>query len=756
MTKPNTTKPVTKPSPLCSRAVEFRASGDHGDGRTLEGYAAVFDTPTRIDSWEGTFDEVIAKGAFKRTINARMPVLQFDHGRDRRTGSVPIGSIQELREDDHGLFISARLYDNDVVEPIRQAIEGKSITGMSFRFRVVRDEWRDTAGKLVKPDELLELLWMPGDRGPLVRTIKEVELFEAGPVVFPAYEATTVGVRSMLADLEPAEREALLRDLATELRQPVTEPDPEVTPEPEDAPESDPAERHSDTPAAPAATQEPAKPGTSAPATEDERNAAIMEETMTVEEREARQSEIKARLAEIDTEYNGAALPDEARTEWDGLNDEFEANERAIADAMDRRERLRALADDPKSTERVSNRSAGYGARTTRTSGTRRPDNIYDLSAIRQEARSIDDLPQLYRDNAMRAIEQARFPGAEDRQAAQTQAERVLNKVADKNGDLARRMLVTGSPVYERAFGKYAMSLSTNGLTTEEQRALAVGAGSTGGFAVPFQLDPTIILTNNGSVNPLRQISRVEMIVGKEWDGVTSAGVTVSRAAESAEAGDNSPTLAQPTVKTERVQGFIPYSVEVDQDWGALQSEMTRLLADAKDVEEADSFVNGDGVAPNANGIIETLNVSSNVTANTFSSGSIYALEDALPDRFLDNARFLGHRSVYNLARQFDTGGGADLWVRLGEGQPPELIGYPAHRTSAMPDGTLSIGDRYLLLGDFRHFLIVDRVGMTVDVVPHLFGANRRPTGQRGLYAFWRNNSKVLVDNAFRVLHKAG
>ena len=44
---------------------------------------------------------------------------------------------------------------------------------------------------------------------------------------------------------------------------------------------------------------------------------------------------------------------------------------------------------------------------------------------------------------------------------------------------------------------------------------------------------------------------------------------------------------------------------------------------------------------------------------------------------------------------------------------------------------------------------------MMVDVVPHLFGANRRPTGQRGLYAMWRNNSKVLVDNAFRVLHKA-
>jgi HK97 family phage major capsid protein/HK97 family phage prohead protease len=750
MTKP---RPQTKPSPLCSRAVEFRATGDHGDGRTLEGYAAVFDVPTRIDSWEGTFDEVIAKGAFKRTLNARTPVLQFDHGRDVRTGSVPIGAVQTIREDDHGLFISARLFDNDVVEPIRQAIEGDAITGMSFRFRVVRDEWRDTNGKLVKPDELLDLLWMPGDRGPLQRTIKEVELFEAGPVVFPAYDATTVGVRSLLAELSDSDREALLRDLAAELRQPVGEPDQEVTSPPADEP-SDPAERHSDEPAVTTADKEPAKPGTSAPRKDDERKVAIMEETMTVEEREARQSEIKARLAELDKEYNGAALPDEARAEWDGLNDEHDANEQAIADAMDRRARLQALADNPGATERVNNRRAGYGT-PVRNGGTRRPDNIYDLSAIRQEARSIDDLPQLYRDNAMRAIEQARFPGSEDRQAAQTQAERVLNKVADTNGELARRMLVTGSPVYERAFGKYCMALSTNGLTTEEQRALAVGAGATGGFAVPFQLDPTIILTNNGSVNPLRQISRVETIVGKEWDGVTSAGVTVSRAAEAAEAADNSPTLAQPTVKAERVQGFIPFSIEVDQDWSSLQAQMTTLLADAKDVEEADSFVNGTGVSPAANGLIATLNASSNVTANTFTVGSIYALEDALPDRFLDNARFLGHRSVYNLARQFDTAGGASLWVRLGEGLPPELIGYPAHRTSAMPDGTLAINDRYLLLGDFRQFLIVDRVGMTVDVVPHLFGANRRPTGQRGLYAFWRNNSKVLVDNAFRVLFKA-
>jgi predicted phage gp36 major capsid-like protein len=41
---------------------------------------------------------------------------------------------------------------------------------------------------------------------------------------------------------------------------------------------------------------------------------------------------------------------------------------------------------------------------------------------------------------------------------------------------------------------------------------------------------------------------------------------------------------------------------------------------------------------------------------------------------------------------------------------------------------------------------------MSVELVPHLVGANHRPTGQRGLYAYWRNTSAVLVPNAFRQL----
>lgn len=179
---------------------EFRATddpgGDEGDGRTLEGYAAVFDQPTTIESYAGDYEEVVKRGAFRKTLRERQPVMQFNHGNDKRTGETPIGSMEDLHEDVDGLFVRARLFDNELVEPIRQAIEGRAIRGMSFKFRVLQDRWLDANGKRVKDDELSDLLANPGDRGPIRREITEVQLFELGPVVFPAYEQTSVGVRA--------------------------------------------------------------------------------------------------------------------------------------------------------------------------------------------------------------------------------------------------------------------------------------------------------------------------------------------------------------------------------------------------------------------------------------------------------------------------------------------------------------------------------------------------------------------------------
>lgn len=167
------------------RTASFQLRDGTEDGLTLEGHAAVFNQRTEIRDWLGSYDEQIAPGAFVRTLRARTPVLMFDHGTHPLVGEMPLGSLVDVREDDVGLFVSARLHDNWLVEPVRDAVRSGSISGMSFQFSVPSggDEW-------VEPEDRAD------GGSERLRIIREVKLYEMGPVVFPAYPTTDVLVRN--------------------------------------------------------------------------------------------------------------------------------------------------------------------------------------------------------------------------------------------------------------------------------------------------------------------------------------------------------------------------------------------------------------------------------------------------------------------------------------------------------------------------------------------------------------------------------
>lgn len=464
---------------------------------------------------------------------------------------------------------------------------------------------------------------------------------------------------------------------------------------------------------------------------------------MTIEEYRSRLTEIADRLKEIDAEFAGKRFDAEVKTEWNTLHAEREDTEGLIAELETRAAQVATAALDP------ANREAGVDFSTARP-GVARGDDIYDLAGYRSRSTSPEAEVRLLQDGAMRAVEGMQFPHeAANREDVQTHVARLLDKHAERDGGaLARRILATGSPLYKRAFGKQLLGQPLN---DTETRALSLTT-TEGGFAVPVALDPTIIPTSNGAVNPLRAISRVETISVSEWKGVTSAGVTATYRAEGAEVGDNAPTLAQPSATPERCDVFIPYSIEVGGDWSSLQTEMAALIQDAKDAVEATKFTVGAGAgSTEPEGIIT--GATSTVAAGTaaFAVAHLYALKKALPPRFRPNGSFLAEGSIYDLVRQFDTSGGANLWEYLGNETPDRLLGKPAWEDSAM-DAVLTAGSEIMVYGDFKHFLIVDRLGMNIELVPHLFGASGRPTGQRGLLAIWRNTSDVLTPLAFRVL----
>lgn len=166
---------------------EFRAADD-GDGLTIAGFITRFREPTTISDWLGEYTEEIAPTAFDRTLSERGPSkvkMQFDHG-GSVFGTLPIGVWHTIRAERKGLWGEGRIHDTWHTIPIRAAIESGALDGMSFRFKVVAEQWRKAEEGSGKLDH---------------RVLQEVALFEAGPVVHQAYEGTSVSLRSKAYDL---------------------------------------------------------------------------------------------------------------------------------------------------------------------------------------------------------------------------------------------------------------------------------------------------------------------------------------------------------------------------------------------------------------------------------------------------------------------------------------------------------------------------------------------------------------------------
>jgi HK97 family phage major capsid protein len=491
-----------------------------------------------------------------------------------------------------------------------------------------------------------------------------------------------------------------------------------------------------------------------------------LDEFRSVEELVNHQKDVKGRIVELHAEFEGLPFSEEARDEFAGLTGANDEIDRRVKELEARKHQIERIAQtNPAAVERVEFDAARYYGRPTL-----REQDIYDLSTMNIDPSNPDRTRGEFRDRALRALELARFPYLGERKThnqtnqedCQGHIEGLLGRTQEQvPGELARHLLVTGSPVYRRAYGKF---IAGAGLSHEEQRALSLGA-TTGGQAVPFTLDPTVIPTSNSVVNPARAIARVETISGSNtWNGVSSGAITATRVAEATAATDNTPTMAAPTATVTKAHAFVPFSVEIQEDWGALEAEMGRLLSDAKDDDEGTQFVTGAGTTVFPQGFVTgTTATVAAASGLTVTAANVYALEAALAPRFRGNESFVANRGIYNIIRAIDTAGGAALWLYISQGlvtQAPTpgntgatLLGRGAWEASAM-QATVVNATKLMIVGNFQYFLIVDRIGMNIELIPFLFGAaqGNLPTGQRGLYAWWRNTSKVLSASAFVAL----
>lgn len=171
----------------------LRASGDDATP-VFTGHAAVFNTRTAIGNpltWG--FYEEIAPGTFSKTLQEGDARFLVDHDTALLVARVSAGDLR-LDEDDIGLATEADL-DTELsyVRDLVRNLDRKRITGMSFGFRVIKDDWTtETVSTSDGREAEVE-----------VRTIREVELFEVSAVTFPAYDETDAALRAVQLRADP-------------------------------------------------------------------------------------------------------------------------------------------------------------------------------------------------------------------------------------------------------------------------------------------------------------------------------------------------------------------------------------------------------------------------------------------------------------------------------------------------------------------------------------------------------------------------
>ena len=143
---------------------------------TISGYVNAVCRDSRIMTLpDGTrYVEQVKEGVFSKAISAAQNIaLKVNH--ERVIGGTENGSL-ELKEDSIGLYAVAKVTDEEVV----QAAEAGKITGWSFGFVKISDEWEHWTEEGVKR-----------------RSLTDIQLNEVSILVgeIPAYQAMSYEVR---------------------------------------------------------------------------------------------------------------------------------------------------------------------------------------------------------------------------------------------------------------------------------------------------------------------------------------------------------------------------------------------------------------------------------------------------------------------------------------------------------------------------------------------------------------------------------
>lgn len=174
---------VATPNAWETRYVDMQSQADvSADNKRIHGTAIVFNQLSEVLSTPaGEFRERIQPAAVDRTLREGIDVrAYFNHNTSQILGRQNAGTLRQWKER-HGLRIEITPPDTTYARDVMKSIKRGDITGMSFRFKVIRPHGEDFSF----------------EDGMIVRDISDMVYREVSVVTEPAYPQTDVALRSL-------------------------------------------------------------------------------------------------------------------------------------------------------------------------------------------------------------------------------------------------------------------------------------------------------------------------------------------------------------------------------------------------------------------------------------------------------------------------------------------------------------------------------------------------------------------------------
>jgi len=294
---------------------------------------------------------------------------------------------------------------------------------------------------------------------------------------------------------------------------------------------------------------------------------------------------------------------------------------------------------------------------------------------------------------------------------------------------------------YKAAFDNYLAGVDLNNAVA----AMTSGSDADGGYTVPTEYQNTVIQKLN-ALSSTRSISNVFTTtsttnIPTEGDAPTFAWID-----EGAAYGETQSTFGNVQLGAWKLGGIIKVSRELLSDTAInFEAYMANQIARGIDKAESPSFAVGDGVKKPLG-----YQTSATVGASSTTAGTDSVTADEIIDMFYDLKEEYRRRATWrmndNTMKAIDKlkdGQGNYLVSTFSDGTKPTIKGRPVVIDNSLPD--MATGVKFIVLGDFNYFSIVDRGQMTIQRLNELYAG----TGMVGFQVTVRLDAKTTIAESF-------